>query len=549
MSRLLAMTQTGSLPMFYDLAQALGRTRPIERTGFYVAGRLFFDAFRRRHPEIDTQLVVKEWEIVQRGLRRKPDMGRLRAYEAALGDPTLWGAIIGDRRISMGRLCTLRQDYAPRFSHEQMLGIIDEGLVSIERLFDELQPDAVLSFICVTFGEYLAYLIAKARGIRYLSLRSTRVENFVTFAPTVFEPSEWLIEEYRRRYHAVAERPDADDRAEDRWDEAARRYLSDARGGVLKYEGVVPVSRQAMKGRPLAAALPSRAAALLQSEWQHWFQGGRDDNQVPDPLATLFYSRLRNPIGAARVNRALAGEYLSVDALSRLDYAFYPLHTEPEMSLAIQSRPYLNQLEVLRNIAQSLPVGWIVAVKEHPASMGKRPLSYYRKLLQIPNVRLIDPGLSSREIVERARLVTTVSGSIGFEAMVRRIPVICLGHVSYEMLPAALVRRVRAYDDLATEIRDITADYRGDEAALVAYVGASMAVSERVNLYSNLLRRQGVHVPDVADADGRTDLDRLVALTGRSLDRPLRRAVAAPAAADALTGAGGHWLGGGEPSE
>ena len=130
---------------------------------------------------------------MQRGLARRPDLGRLREYEAELGDPTLWGPIIGDRRISLGRLCTLRQDYTPRFSHEQMLGIIEEGLVTLERLFDELQPDAVFSFVCVTFAEYLAYLFARARGIRYLSLRSTRVENFVTFAPTVFEPSEPLI--------------------------------------------------------------------------------------------------------------------------------------------------------------------------------------------------------------------------------------------------------------------------------------------------------------------------------------------------------------------
>ena len=51
------------------------------------------------------------------------------------------------------------------------------------------------------------------------------------------------------------------------------------------------------------------------------------------------------------------------------------------MSLSVQSRSYLNQIEVVRNIAQSLPVGWQVLIKEHPASMGRRPVSYYQKLL------------------------------------------------------------------------------------------------------------------------------------------------------------------------
>ena len=181
--------------MFYGLMQALQGPASLDGAAFYVAGRRFYEGFSAAEPGINAHQVVKEWEIVQRGLARRPDLGRLREYEAELGDPTLWGPIIGDRRISLGRLCTLRQDYTPRFSHEEMLGIIEEGLVTLERLFDELRPDAVFSFVCVTFAEYLAYLLARARGIRYLSLRSTRVENFVTFAPTVFEPSEPLIAE------------------------------------------------------------------------------------------------------------------------------------------------------------------------------------------------------------------------------------------------------------------------------------------------------------------------------------------------------------------
>ena len=186
----------------------------------------------------------------------------------------------------------------------------------------------------------------------------------------------------------------------------------------------------------------------------------------------------------------------------------------------MQSRFYLNQIDVIRNIAQSLPVGCQVLIKEHPASMGKRPPSYYRKLLGVPNLRIADPGLNSREIVEHCRMVITISGSIGFEAAIRRKPVICFGHVWYEKLPASMVRRVTSFDNLAEHVRDLSSVYRCDEAALVAQIGASMQVSERVNLYSNLLRRQGVHVPDTTGADGRTDLDRLAVLALRYLDLP-----------------------------
>ena len=495
--------------MFYGLRQELGTRASLERAGFYLAGHRYYETFRREQPGIDQQLLIREWEIVQRGRVRRPDLGRLRDYEALLGDPTLWGPIIGDRRLSMGRHCTLRQDYRPRFTHQQMLGIIEEGIITLERAFDELQPQAVFSFICVTFGEYLAYLIARARGISYLSLRSTRIENFVTFAPTIFEPSEDLIAEYRRRYQR---------HVDDHWTVEARRYLADARAGVLRYEGVVPVSRDAMRGKPPSERPLARLGAIARAEYDHWFGGGRDDNQVTAPSTTLLYARLLNPARARRVNRALGPDYLGIKDLAGRDYVFYPMHHEPEMSLSVQSRSYLNQIEVVRNVAQALPVGWEVLVKEHPASMGRRPLSYYEKLRAIPGVRFIDPGVNSREVVRHTRMVITISGSIGFEAAVRGKPVICFGHASYDLLPDDIVRRVTAFDDLAGHVRDFAGSgYRPDEPALLAYVGAAMAVSERVNLYSNLLRRQGVHVPDAAGEDGRTDMDRLADLAIRAL--------------------------------
>lgn len=503
------LTQTSSLPMFYELGEVLSQRAAVQQAGFYVAGHRYFEDFRRQQPAIEQQLLVREWEIVQRGRVRRPDMGRLRDYEAHLGDPTLWGPIIGDRRLSMGRHCTLRQDYAPRFTHEQMLGIIEEGLITLEKAFDTLQPQAVFSFICVTFGEYLAYLLARARGIPYLSLRSTRIENFVTFAPTIFEPSEDLIAEYRRRYGAGVD---------DGLTAEARRYLADSRAGILRYEGVVPVSRNAMQGKPASERPLARLGSLARAEYDHWFRGGRDDNQVTAPSTTLLYARLLNPARARRVNRVLGPGYVAVGDLPSRDYVFYPMHHEPEMSLSVQSRSYLNQVEVVRNIAQSLPVGWQVLVKEHPASMGRRPVSYYQKLLAIPGVRFVDPGVNSREIVTHARMVITISGSIGFEAVVRGKPVICFGHASYDLLPDSIVRRVTAFDDLAGHVRDFaTTGYRPDEPALLAYVGGAMAISERVNLYSNLLRRQGVHVPHSAGADGRTDMDRLADLAVRYL--------------------------------
>jgi hypothetical protein len=157
-----------------------------------------------------------------------------------------------------------------------------------------------------------------------------------------------------------------------------------------------------------------------------------------------------------------------------------------------------------------------VVVKEHPWSVGKRPLRYYQKLLQIPNVRLADPSLNSTPLIENARLVATIAGSIGFEAAVLRKPVIIWGHTPYEILPNMMVRRVTDPERLGLEIQDMLANYSCDEHALVRYVTATLRNSARVNLYSGLLGREGVYVPD-SGTEERTDIERIAALAAQTI--------------------------------
>ena len=48
-------------------------------------------------------------------------------------------------------------------------------------------------------------------------------------------------------------------------------------------------------------------------------------------------------------------------------FAFYPLHSEPEVAIQVLAHPYhKNQIELVRNIAASLPFGMPLIIKEHP---------------------------------------------------------------------------------------------------------------------------------------------------------------------------------------
>ena len=53
-------------------------------------------------------------------------------------------------------------------------------------------------------------------------------------------------------------------------------------------------------------------------------------------------------------------------------YILMPLNTEPEVALMSYGRPFTNQIETARKIAQNIPVSWNLVVKEHPAAVGYR---------------------------------------------------------------------------------------------------------------------------------------------------------------------------------
>ena len=59
---------------------------------------------------------------------------------------------------------------------------------------------------------------------------------------------------------------------------------------------------------------------------------------------------------------------------------------------------FTNQLEIIRNVAKSLPIGYKLFVKEQAAMVTRswRSIDWYKQLAKIPNVVLIHHSLSMK---------------------------------------------------------------------------------------------------------------------------------------------------------
>jgi hypothetical protein len=257
---------------------------------------------------------------------------------------------------------------------------------------------------------------------------------------------------------------------------------------------VSPSARPALVVNPRRRSAWNAALRVIRNYREYQLSEARTDNHVPDPLRSLMFAAIVNPARAWVTARQLGNRYVNEEHLKTFRYVFYPLHTEPEVSLLVYGRPFLNQIEVIRQIAISLPIDMQLVVKEHPWMVGKRTRSFYRKLLNIPRVHLARPEMAARDLIGHASLVAVITGSVALEAVILQKPVITFGDCPFNALPPTMVRRCADLRDLPSLLATMLNEYQHDEAALQAYVAAVFDLSESVNLYSVLLEKEGVHV-------------------------------------------------------
>lgn len=182
-----------------------------------------------------------------------------------------------------------------------------------------------------------------------------------------------------------------------------------------------------------------------ENQKQYYYYGRTKYKVLKDTILTLLRSKYRK-------------NFLDNHALKQptynMPFVYFPLHVDMERPLLIDSPFYTNQIEIIRHIAKSLPVGIQLFVKESPAgnTRGWRKISDYKEIMSIPNVTLIHHSVPSKDLFKKCSLVFSVAGTSGFEAAIYGKPSIVFSKVGYSSLPS--VKRVYAITDLPKLIRE-----------------------------------------------------------------------------------------------
>ena len=136
-------------------------------------------------------------------------------------------------------------------------------------------------------------------------------------------------------------------------------------------------------------------------------------------------------------------------------YVYFALQLQPEMTTSTLGGGYSDQLSALERLSAMIPDDWRIYAKENPKQTARqRGEAFFRRLAMIPKVSYIAKTVDTYALLQGCRFASTVTGTVGWEAITGGKPALVFGQPWFACLPGVLRYRAGlAVDEvLATAI-------------------------------------------------------------------------------------------------
>tara|TARA_B110000495_G_scaffold8202_1_gene6021 strand:+ start:59 stop:1564 length:1506 start_codon:yes stop_codon:yes gene_type:complete len=317
-----------------------------------------------------------------------------------------------------------------KFSQNEILSILEKECKLYESILDEVKPDVLVIHETALHQEHLFYQLCRKRGIKVLMLNQSKIAY------------KCIISEELNKLDCMPKLSDIE--SEGRNFEELRTSLSikDNSKQLKIYQNDLGGNRITKLKAVLEYFLKSNNSNIKT----HFSYYGRSKLKVliKYPLLILI----------TKLRKSFIDKNLEYEIHPNEKFILFTLHQEPERVLLIGAPFYTNQLEIIRHIAKSLPIGFKLYVKEHFSQelRGWRKISYYKEILEIPNVRLYHPVLNIKELIEKSSLVISISGTSGLEAAFFQKPSVVMADLGYAILPS--VQKLDSIENLSNLIKN-----------------------------------------------------------------------------------------------
>ncbi len=361
------------------------------------------------------------------------DSEYLARLEPTYGLP-FWHYVTQNRFLIMKRANYLFE-YGTNYSRKRLLLHVQTRFEMIERFVEDFKPDLVV-YTGVDVGPSSALVleqVAKARNIPLFVPISTKIGSYHAITDTIYN----RVDKIEARFKELESGKLSQNT------EQAKQLIAKFKEGqvILPYIDGLELGNFGKKLK-LEKLSDKIKGILFRRIDKGSFQKKHGDLYN---LSQWEYDLFRLGI-EYRNMRLRFGDFFSKPQKDE-KFVFFPFHVEPELALLLYAPYRILQSEIAHNVAQSLPWDVCLYTKDHPQGIGKKNLGFYKKLVSLPNVKMLYPDLNSHAIISESLGVVTITGTAAMEAMLLGKPAITIGEVFFNFAEG-LVSRAKSVEDL-----------------------------------------------------------------------------------------------------
>ena len=149
----------------------------------------------------------------------------------------------------------------------------------------------------------------------------------------------------------------------------------------------------------------------------------------------------------------------------------YFLPYQPEESSSPRAGIFVEQVLAVRSVADCLPDGWVLRVREHPDQYGRRrprEEGFLREISQIPNVSIVPYEETVNESFSAVRAAVGVSGTSCVEGWCRKIPLLMFGDMFLKKAPGVFY--IETFSDIRKAMTVIQNGFEYDENQVKSFI-------------------------------------------------------------------------------
>ena len=356
--------------------------------------------------------------------RKKADMKYLNSFEEKY-KINLWLLALNERLFS-------EDNEFYKFSREEILSILEDECKLFEKIL-EVKPEFLITFASGFHHHELFYQMCRATGVKTLVLMQSLFgsKSVISEQPHIFDDSR-TIEEL----------------------ESSNINFNELEKYWERFDNIVYILRKKTDAHSESiqkSRLPKIKAGFNFLGSSNTTMKNNYNYYGHSKLATLT----NYLVGILKKNSR--SNYIDKNLSYVIDdntpFVYFPLQIMPERTLLISSPFNTNQIEIIKHISKSLPIGYRLYVKEHPLQVIRewRKISFYKEILSIPNVEFLHYSVKTSDILKKCSLVITINGATGLEAAIHKKPSILFSDFSYSILPS--VHQLKSIDELPNAIR------------------------------------------------------------------------------------------------